>query len=74
MKEFIVQTNQKMLVNCLTNYLSLFNIAPPDSKGWAIQGFGQVNMIPIKALLQFSVGYHTDTILEVNFPPDMIRI
>ena len=39
---------------------------------WAIQGFGQVDTIPIKAVLQFSVRYDTDTILETNCQPDTI--
>ena len=43
-------------------------------QGWAIQGFGQVGTIPIKAVLQFSVRYDTDTILETNFQPDTIPI
>ena len=43
-------------------------------QGWAIQCFGQVDMIPIKAVLQFSVPYDTDTILETNFQTDTIPI
>ena len=45
-----------------------------QEQGWAIQGFGQVDMTPIKALFQYSVRYVTDTILQTSFPPDMILI
>ena len=50
------------------------NLKLPSPQGWAIQGFGQVDTIPIKTLLQFSTRYDTDTILETNFLPDMIPI
>ena len=41
-------------------------------QGWPIQGFWQVDTIPTKAVLQFSVRYDTDTILETNVQPDTI--
>ena len=43
-------------------------------QGWAIQSFGQVDTILIKAVLQLLVRYDTDTILLINFQPNTIPI
>ena len=62
------------LVKFFWSCLLTVGLQSPAKQGWAIQGFGQVDMILLKAVLQFSVRYDTDTITETNFQTDTIPI